>query len=377
MEVIIIDDEILSIHSMEKILNDMDGIRIVGKCRDWRQALDVLRREKIDLIFCDIELPEKNGIELAELMMDIQPDAEIAFVTAYDTYAVEAFELNAIDYVLKPVQKQRIAETVSRVQKHNIMLNGCQPAKTDEEIHMICSMNYLALRAGKEAKQFAWRTRKAQELFAYLLHHRGHILSKNNLTDLLWPDASKDKTLMLLHTTIYQVRRLIREEKLDMILSNMVQGYRMDLGKRIELDVDVWEKALQRSPALELGTLEIHQRLMQEYQGDYLAEHGYLWAESEKERLRNLWLQHTASLADFYLTEGIYEEGIRCYQTIKNRYPYLEDGYFGLMRAYASLGYNDAVANEYQTLVDYLHSELALDPKEEIICWYNDWQQNH
>src|SRR5699024_10415720 len=72
-----------------------------------------------DVLFLDIEMPNTNGLELAEKIIEVNPNIEIVFVTAYNEYAVQAFEVNALDYLLKPVKTERLAKTLARLDENN------------------------------------------------------------------------------------------------------------------------------------------------------------------------------------------------------------------------------------------------------------------
>ncbi|MGF9905254.1 response regulator [Brevibacillus porteri] len=75
-----------------------------------------IEKNEIDIVFLDIQIPKLNGIELAEQLLEVKPQLQIVFVTAYERYAIKAFELNALDYVLNPVGKQRLQNTMKRIQ---------------------------------------------------------------------------------------------------------------------------------------------------------------------------------------------------------------------------------------------------------------------
>jgi two-component SAPR family response regulator len=76
-----------------------------------------IKKEKVDMIFLDIEMPKMKGIEAAEKILEIDRNIQIVFVTAYNDYAIDAFEMEVIDYVMKPITKRRIDKSVERVVK--------------------------------------------------------------------------------------------------------------------------------------------------------------------------------------------------------------------------------------------------------------------
>lgn len=112
MKALIIDDERLARQELKSMLSVYPEINIVGEAANAEQAIECIERLNPDVIFLDIQMPGKNGFELLE---EISGVPEVIFVTAFDEYAIRAFEVNALDYLLKPVQPARLAETVKKI----------------------------------------------------------------------------------------------------------------------------------------------------------------------------------------------------------------------------------------------------------------------
>lgn len=116
LRTLLVDDEALSRRGLELRLRVAADIEIVGQCSNGREALAAIREQKPDLVFLDIQMPGLSGFDvLAELQPHELP--LIVFVTAYDRFAVQAFEARAIDYVLKPVDDARLAATLSHIRE--------------------------------------------------------------------------------------------------------------------------------------------------------------------------------------------------------------------------------------------------------------------
>ncbi|UHA73542.1 response regulator [Paenibacillus sp. 481] len=367
MKTMIVDDEIMALRSMHNHLNHFADLEVVGLFQDPREALKLANEEHIDLIFLDIEMPEINGMVLAELLLEAQPHVQIVFVTAYSEYAIEAFEVNALDYILKPVQRTRLAKTLQRcsVQEGNMTKRAAHPAQT------LCCMAYLHLRDEQQnVHLFQWRTLKAQELFAYLLHYRGQTVRKESILEWLWTEVDIDKASSLLHTTIYQIRRIIKLTHMDITIKYSDGGYRLDLGN-IHLDVELWEREIHSALPATVDTLTYKQQLLDRYQGDYFGDHEYLWAEHERERLRTLWLFHAQQIAEFHLAQGRQLDALHIYLNMIEKYPYNEAICFETMKIYASLGYTYEVKKQYDRLVTYFQCELDIVPSKQLEEWYD------
>jgi two-component system LytT family response regulator len=112
MRALIIDDERLARQELKSLLSHYHEVEVVGECSNAETAVQKIAELQPDLIFLDIQMPGKNGFEL---LQDLPAVPEVVFVTAYDEYALKAFEVNALDYLLKPVQAARLGETIRKI----------------------------------------------------------------------------------------------------------------------------------------------------------------------------------------------------------------------------------------------------------------------
>nr|WP_315457210.1 LytTR family DNA-binding domain-containing protein [uncultured Sphingorhabdus sp.] len=111
---ILVDDEKLAIQGLELRLQAFDDIEIVATCHNGREAIRKIKTLKPDLVFLDIQMPGFDGFSVVQGIMDIDPPLFV-FVTAYSEHAIKAFEAQAIDYLMKPVEPDRLADTMDRV----------------------------------------------------------------------------------------------------------------------------------------------------------------------------------------------------------------------------------------------------------------------
>jgi two-component system, LytTR family, response regulator len=114
LRVVIADDERPARIFLKNILQEFEDVEIVGEAENGAEAAEIIKRTKPDLALLDLQMPEAGGLDVVRLLRKNQLPL-VAFVTAYDEYAVQAFEVNAVDYLLKPVEKARLRETLQRV----------------------------------------------------------------------------------------------------------------------------------------------------------------------------------------------------------------------------------------------------------------------
>ncbi|WP_410769349.1 response regulator [Fontibacillus sp. BL9] len=375
MKVILVDDERLALDYLERQLAKLAmDIDIVGKYTDPLEGIRGIISRQADIVFLDINLPELNGIELAEQILEQKPDIQVVFVTAYDEYAVKAFELNALDYILKPIQAERLEKTMNRI-KASLDTRPGEAAGNELEYTRINLFRQVSAEM-KEGRQslLQWRTTRAQELFLYLLQHRGQLVRKSTLTEMFWPEYEQDKAYSQLYTAVYHIRKTLKPFGSRIQIVNTTEGYMMSLDQ-ILLDTDEWETKVSELPPVSEDSIEHYIDVMQMYTGDYLQEYDYWWAESERQRLKNLWLETSYVIAEWYRDQELWEKAIYSYQQLCVLYPDEEAAYFAQMNIYASLNNPAMVETLYNALVNALGEELNVTPSAPVSDWYEDWKK--
>jgi two-component system LytT family response regulator len=111
---ILVDDESLAIEGLRLRLEPHEDVEIVETCQNGREAIRKIKTHKPDLVFLDIQMPGFDGFSVVQGVMDIDPPLFV-FVTAYSEHAIKAFEAQAVDYLMKPVEPDRLADTLERV----------------------------------------------------------------------------------------------------------------------------------------------------------------------------------------------------------------------------------------------------------------------
>lgn len=121
---IIIDDERLARNELKKLLQDFGDIEVIDEASNVQEGLEKIEQQNPDLIFLDIQMPGKTGFDLLE---ELERAPKVIFTTAYDEFALKAFEVNALDYLLKPVEPKRLSDAIQKVQQeenHGAHSNG-------------------------------------------------------------------------------------------------------------------------------------------------------------------------------------------------------------------------------------------------------------
>ncbi|MEO3946917.1 response regulator [Gorillibacterium sp. CAU 1737] len=371
---ILIDDERLALLQLDRLLKEHSDVEVIGSYTDPLSAFAEVIERKPDVIFLDIHMPGLNGLQAADRIQQDLPSVEIVFVTAYDEFAVEAFELNALDYLLKPLNRGRLAKSIQRLHASLSSDSAPQPEPQDQPLIRCFGTLRVESRSGSGTEPVRWRTSKGQELFAYMLHHRERFVSKEGLIELLWPESDLKRASAQLYTTIYQVRQSLRQAHLPLEIRNVSreEGYCLALNG-MAVDAEGWERDIEQLDEPKESNWREMLRLIHAYEGDYLSSAGYLWAASERERLSLLWKEKALQIGDYLRKQGQEAQAVMVYGRLLELQPYSEEAELGLLRAYAEMGERALVTAHYTDFGKRIRDELGLEVKGKLSEWYESW----
>lgn len=130
---ILVDDEPLAIQGLELRLQEHEDVEIIDKCSNGREAIRAIKTHKPDLVFLDIQMPGFDGFSVVQGLMEVEPPLFV-FVTAYSDHAIRAFEAQAMDYLMKPVEPARLADTLDRVRQRLAERRGVEEVEKLKEV---------------------------------------------------------------------------------------------------------------------------------------------------------------------------------------------------------------------------------------------------
>ena len=212
MRVLLTEDEPIMLSSslfvLENVLKDAE----IVTARSYDEAI-ALAQDPIHLAFLDIEMPNKNGLDLAKDLQEIYPNINIIFLTGHDKYAIEAYRIKASDYLLKPLQEDDVLRAFDNL-RHPIV-------EEENRIKVICFDVFSVLHNGTP---ITFRRAQALELFAYLVIKRGVSASTEELCDVLWPGSMLDRK-QYLWKIVSDLRKTLEEYGIADIFVKQQDGY--------------------------------------------------------------------------------------------------------------------------------------------------------
>lgn len=298
MRVLLIDDEKLALDMLESLLNKIDGIEIVGKYQNPESGLQNIRKEQVDVIFLDINMGSTHGIKFAEKITAEFDNIEIIFVTAYPQFALDAFEVDAMDYLLKPVNFNRLNKAILKARKRIEMykLKSISTVQSRESLHAYTMSKFRLIDF--QHNLVTWRTKKVKELFIYLWHNKDNPVHKAKIIEELWPNMDAGKAMVLLHTTIYQLRKTLKETGIEKPVTLLNDQYVLSFS--LSSDVQELQELVQSNAVISENVA----RVLELYTGDYLEEDGYSWAIQQQLTLR----ESLICYLDHFITDSIHNQ---------------------------------------------------------------------
>ena len=368
LKAVIIDDEAHAIDALCDLLAECGHVRVTATFTDPAEALDAIRRTHTDadIVFLDIEMQGIRGLELAAMLPDVCPKAHIVFTTAYDQFALEAFELNAIDYLLKPVRIERLAKTISRLVKSVRSSHEGDAERVAGDVRIACFGSFRILIGPGPLQPIKWRTSKVRELFAYLIHHLGTAVHKEKIIEDIWPNMQTERAIGYLHTCIYQLRKLIRDchlgEQMSVTYNNGAYELQMN---GIACDVEEFLRIADRKGPIDSDTVAECERAATLYYGHYFDEDDFAWAVPLRHRLLEVYFKLMHDLADYYLQIGQPNRAAFHLRELLSKDPLREESHQRLLVCLAKAGDRVALIRHYHAMERLFHEELGIAPSPE------------
>ena len=217
-------------------------------------------------------MPDTNGLDLSEKILDLNESIDIVFVTAFNQYAIEAFELQAMDYIMKPLTEERLGKTIRR------LLNSNKSDVPSKKPYVQCFGDFEVFM-GDEA--LVWKNSKAKEVLAFLVHKEGVAVNWEKISDAVWPDYNSKKAQTNFHATTYLLRKRLAEMGIAQILESGRGNYRI-VTDQINCDLYQLESMIKEN---RIKMQEEGHLIMKFKQRGYMEASGYAWAHPKAAEL--------------------------------------------------------------------------------------------
>lgn len=274
MKVIIVDDEPEILEDIRGAILQYENFDVVGTYQNPYIALESFEILEPDCVFLDIEMPGISGIDLAERILEKNPEIKIIFITAFNNYATQAFEVSALDYVLKPIHPIRMRKAMERLSEGSDAI----PTSVKYDIRIRTFGCFEVLVDGMAIK---WNRSKAKELLAYLLHFEGVKKTKYKICEELWPEYEPKKALVNLQTAMCSLRKSLGNiGRKDIKVEFFEESYILKLGY-VEWDAREFERLYRKGK----NNPELAKQAVAYYKGDYMESEDWIWSQLAAESM--------------------------------------------------------------------------------------------
>ena len=224
MNVIIVDDEPLAQDVLETYVSQIPDLNLVAKCNNAIEANEALQNNQVDLMFLDIQMPQLTG---TDFLKSLANPPMVVFTTAYSEFAVEGFELNALDYLLKPISLDRFMRAVNKAKEQLELQKG---GKKDEEIVEIGN-DFFFVKADKKLVRVSF------EDIIYIEGLKDYVIIRQESGRVITLQTMKSLEEKLPHSKFRRIHRsfIVNVEKINALMGNMVEV--MEKGKEKHLPI--------------------------------------------------------------------------------------------------------------------------------------------
>ncbi len=357
IKAIVVDDEWYILQEICDLLEKTGVVKVIQRYQNPLEVLEEINSTLPEVAFIDIEMPEIDGLKLAEKLQEENPDVVVAFITSWNQYAVQAFELNAIDYILKPIRVERFKQMVDRISHEITIKRSLQSSRLKIEC-------FDRLQVSIESNPVKWERAKAEELFAYLLMNHGRYIHKDTIIDDLWMDYDPAKVLSILQTSICKIRNVF--SSLENVKINYSGSKYCLVITDAECDYFKIERALKAYNAGNKATYEAVLEALLLFKEGFLARHGYLWSMEKDEELRNKFVHILNEIAARYGFEENDKELVKTLKLLSLLIPYDEGVNYKLLQTYKKLGNDYDAIKHYEWLKKTLKEQYGMAPSTKI-----------
>lgn len=366
LRTVIIDDEIPNLKLLERMLLKFESINLVNKYTSSSNLLKNIKTDQPEIVFLDIEMPKISGIELAEKILDLNINPIIIFVTAYNQYALEAFRVNALDYIVKPVNVDKISRVLSKIECISTISNQIKNSSMNSITTIECFGNFFI--RNKDNKIITWATSHVEELFAYLLCHTKDPIDKWKLAELLWPESNPKSASTNIHTAIYRLKKTLSNNNIPIQVKRNNLGYWLEL-KNVKCDLHI----LEQLNTFILDEYPIHylEDIFYNYHGRLFEKKGYVWSISLNNEYENKILDISYFLSSYYENNLDSVMQLKFLKTMLKIFPAEEFFVEKLMLIYRVHQNLKGICDTYMCHQDYLLEIYGLAPSQKITECYH------
>ncbi len=371
MKVMLVDDEPAMLLAMRRLLSKMEGVELVGSFQSAKEALYFVQQEKVELAFLDIKIAEDDGLELARSLRLINRTLDIVFTTSHSEFAIQAFDVYPLDYMVKPISRLRLAQTIAQAaNRHNVSLNNGKESTIKPLLVRGLGCFEVSDNQGETVK---WISKKSMELFAYLLVNQGRGTTRTRILEDIFPEMPLKNAETYLHTAIYQIRKVLSPNGLKEMVLSVQDQYRVNVDLA-DVDFIQFEQGVKAITEINQTNAAAAIMLEEQYTGELFEDKSFDWVAMERERFAIMYDSLAKRLASWLAAEKRYREAALIARRIVSRNEFEEDSNLLLLKILGAMGDRQSFYSCYEHYTQLLQQELGVRPSDEIREIYEQYQ---
>jgi two-component SAPR family response regulator len=362
LSVIIVEDEKPSLKLMKLMINKNKNFNIIGEYTNSAEAYERIISDNPDVVFLDVEMPIMNGTHLAKKIYEYNKNIQIVFITAYPQYAVDAFKVNAANYILKPINEEDLTITAERLLRNHSFINSNIKDKDNYAVEGLGSFKVYE----KASKTYVkWPTAKSEELFAYFIYNKSEWHDKWRLCDLLWSDCNAKNAEHNLHSTIYRMKTALKKIGVENIISYNQGIYRVDF---TDFKCDIWEfeAFILKNESISKENIQEYEEVISLYKGEIFSGRDYIWSITLKEKFNNFYIKLVKKVIVYYIGRKEFINAEDNAKKLLKLNPYDEEIHKLVLDIYYKAGDRIKLIEHFNEAKKLFHEELGVEFKEFI-----------
>lgn len=372
MKVLLVDDDKASLMITRRLLSGIPEVEIVGSFQSTMEAFHFIVNNKVDIIFTDIIMPDENGLDFAGRVIREIKDIVIIFLTAYKEFALEAYELHAFDYILKPIDRIKLETSIRLACEKLVFLQSEKPLTSVSKL-VVNTLGNLDVH-GQNNEVVHFKSSKSMELLFYLLIKKGRTISKWKIIEDLFGGMLPRNAETYLNTTIYKLRKSLEPHGMRGVIVSNGESYRIDT-KDIYVDFMDFENNASVYHDIHADNLEDILKTEKLFYGELFEDRDYDWCLIDKERISELYVSFAKKIVWYLIDNGLLSAVLPIAHKIISINEFDEEANCILMRIYAFRKDKIQLERQFIQYTDMLDKELGIGPSENITKLYNELNQ--
>lgn len=374
MKVVIVDDEPIMLLAMKRMLSSIEGIELVGSFQNAAEAITFIEKHDIDLALLDIQIANDDGIELARHLRLTNTDLDIVFTTSHSDYAIEAYDVYPLDYMVKPISRLRLIQTINRAVDRRSHSSDKSNQSAEASISKLKVRTFGCFEVNSEHQgSVKWISKKSEELFAYLIVHRGQSIAKIRIIEDVFSDMSYKSAEMYLNTAVYQLRKALLSHGFKEIIITGQEKYRVEMS-HLNVDFIAFDYEVAKLSDINDDNADIAIELEKRVSGELFEDQSFVWAAMERENINVLYQSFANHLANWLFAHKRYPEAIQIVRKLVSRNEFDEKSNQLLLKIVGALGDKQSLHSYYYDYVQLLEKELSLQPSATMQQIYDQYR---